>query len=277
MLGATFAVAAQRADRTPAPVSILGSLSRVNAGMVSPWDYGMINADEMIAALGVGTVGKYQHTGEVISFLGRTFIRATTPKGAPTVFEVNTPLRSPFMVGIHAKPEVLPRVVRLSATEPRLLHTDLEKMANEAGAPIAVLGWADMPELEGNALKRAPSGDESLTGSKAGEYLDQLRLRNASVVFVAVVVPATLPRPSLNAATIAKMATDYDPSQGAPVAALIHVHGAVVEEAPPASYNSTPILQEALRRTTVQEVLHIYGSSTIQRGFAMVYEINYQE
>lgn len=267
------------ADRPIVPYAIIGSLARVNAGMVSPWDFLTVDSTKWIAGLGAGTIGKDNATGETLTLAGRTFIRSTDPKTGVKVVEVTRPYRAPFALAMLQQEEcgkpVFPRVYRVENTDPALLHAILENLAKDAGTAIGVIGWTDSPEVEGTALKRAPTDDKSLTGSEKDAYLDAIKAKDASVAFFAVVVPATLPRPSSNSVLIAKYSMDYDTAQGVPSAALIHVHGALIDKPVPPNYTTAPLILEGIRQATVKDIGHLYGYTTVKRGVFMVYRLDY--
>lgn len=267
------------ADRPIVPFAITGSLRAVNAGRVSPFELLPVENARWIAALGAGTLDRDRNTGDMLMLAGRTFIRTTDPKTGVKLVEVTTPYKTPFamamMTPLNDGQVVFPRVYRLDNAEPGLLHTALENLAKDAGAPIGVIGWVEMPDVEGIAIKRAPIENEALTGSKKDQYLDTIQLKEKNVAFFAVVVPASLPRPSLNASLIGRLAMDFDPEQGKPAAALIHVHGALVDRPAPADYVSAPLIMDGLKQVKVEDILHLYGFSTIKRGMLMVYRIDY--
>lgn len=273
-------------DRPFASVHTTGSLQLVNAGQVSPWDLQGIDPAGMVGGLGTGTLKKFNTAGEMLSFFGRTFIRTTNPKGGVKVVEVNAPFRSPFSLMIKPLPgqaklptgemaEVFPRTYRLTSNEPQLLHTVLEKLAVEADSPIAVIGWAEMPEVDGSALKKAPIGDQPLNGEKKAELLDDIRAQNAHVVFFAVISPMLAISKPANTVLMGQ-AFDYDPEQGQPAAALIHVHGALVNEPLPIPDAITaPIMIERLQTVTVNDILHVYGTSSVTKAAFLVYRLEY--
>lgn len=273
-------------DRPFATVHTTGSLSLVNAGQVSPWDLQDVDPSGMVGGLGTGTLKKYYAAGEMLSFFGRTFIRTTDPKAGVKVVEVNAPFRTPFSLMIKPVPgqiklstgelaEVFPRTYRLIGNEPRLLHSVLEKLAVDANSPIAVVGWTKMPEVDGTAMKRAPIGDQPLTGEKKPEILDDIRVTDANVVFFAVVSPMLAISTPANTVLMGQ-AFDYDPEQGVPAAALIHVHGALVNEPLPIPEAITaPIMIDQLQTVTVNDILHVYGTSSISQGAFLVYRLQY--
>lgn len=267
------------ADRPIVPYEIFGSLQRVNAGMVSPWDFLTVDSSAWIAGLGTGTIGKDNATGETLTLAGRTFIRSTDPKTGVKVVEVARPYRAPFALAMQKQPDgsqpVFPRVFRVENTDPALLHTILENLAKDAGTAIGVIGWTDSPEVEGNALKRAPTDDKSLTGSEKDQYLDTIRAKDASVAFFGVVVPATLSRPSSNSVLIAKYSMEYDTAQGQPSAALIHVHAALIDKPVPPNYSTAPLILEGIRQAAVKDICHLYGYTTVKRGVFLVYRLDY--
>ena len=273
-------------DRPFATVHTTGSLPLVNAGQVSPWDLQDVDPAGMVGGLGTGTLKKYFATGEMLSFFGRTFIRTTDPKTGAKVVEVDAPFRTPFSLMIKPVPgqmklstgelaEVFPRTYRLIGSEPRLLHSVLEKLAIEANSPIAVVGWAKMPEVDGAAMKKAPIGDQPLTGEKKADILDDIRATDAHVVFFAVVSPMLAISTPANTVLMGQ-AFDYDPEQGLPAAALIHVHGALVNEPLPIPEAITaPIMIDRLQTVTVNDILHVYGTSSVSQGAFLVYRLQY--
>lgn len=267
------------ADRPIVPYTIYGSLQLVNSGRISPWDFDTIDPSRWIAGLGTGSAGKDNATGDTLTLAGRTFIRSTDPKTGVKVVEVTKPYRSLFGLAMlkqsDNKKAVFPRVFRVDNTDPMLLHTILENLAKDAGTAIGVIGWADMPEAEGIALKRAPIYGESLTGSQKDAYLDAIHAKDASVAFFAVVVPAVLPRPSSNSVLIAKYSMDYDTSQGQPAAALLHVHAALIDTPVPSSYTTAPLILDGLHLVQVKDICHLYGFSTVKRGVFLVYRLDY--
>lgn len=283
-IGFTLAARAATLEETPVDrpfvkVKVLGSLPQVNAGAVSPWDLLPLDTSHSIAALGHGTLGRYNATGEMLSFAGRTFIRAINPKtGAVQVVETRDPYQSPFAIVLgplagNSLEMVFPRTYRFTETEPQLLHTVLERLAVEVNGPIGVIGWAEMPEVEGAALKRAPVENEPLTSSNKDQYLEAMRARDAHVVFFAVVSPVLALPPVTNTLLTAK-AFDYTPEQGQPAAALVHIHAALVNEPTPMPCTTTPLLLEGLRAVTVNDICHLYGTSTVQRGVFMVFQLD---
>lgn len=290
LLGLALAVSAapvQEVDSPPADVTLTGSLERVNNGQVSPWDLTTIDPAGAVAGLGAGTLKRLKNTGDMMSFAGRTFLRTVDPKQGVKLVEVTgQKIQSPFALTIAPAMlrdpktkefvEVFPRTLRIDGTEPQLLHSLLEQLALQVNGPIGVLGWVDMPDLDGIALQRAPINDESLTGANKGEYLEAIHRENAHVVFFAVVAPALKLSPLSNSLLTAN-AFDYNPDEGMPNAALVHMHGAIVEEAAPEStpYLTTPILLKKLQKVTVTDILHVYGASTLQRGVLMVYRLQY--
>jgi hypothetical protein len=265
------------ADRPVVPFNIQGSLRTLNDGRVSPWGLFSVDNSRWVAGLGAGTLRSDLGVGEMLTLAGRTFIRTVDPKKGVKLVEVTKPYQSPFTMAIlrpiNAE-AVFPRPYLLVNAEPGLLHTALENLAKDAGTAIGVIGWAEMPEVEGAALKRAPIDNESLTGSKKDDYLETIRAKDANVAFFAVVVPAVLPRPSLNASLIGKLAMDYDPAQGQPSAALIHVHAALIDQPVPQNYTSAPLLLDKLSQVGVKDICHLYGFSTIKKGMFLVYRIN---
>ena len=279
-----FAMAARsfvEVDRPFAAVNVTGSLQLVNAGQVSPWDLQGVNPVGFVGGLGTGTLKKYYTTGEMLSFFGRTFIRDTNPKTGPRVIEVTGPFRSPFSLMIKPLPgpplpggefaEVFPRTYRLNSDEPQLLHSVLEKLAVEANSPIAVVGWAEMPEVDGSALKQAPIGDQPLKADK----LDAIRVTNAHVVFFAVVSPMLAISTPANTLLMTQ-AFDFDPEQGQPAAALLHVHGALVNEPVPIPGAVTsPIIIDRLKTVTVNDIIHVYGTSSVTQAAFLVYRLQY--
>ncbi|MHB0937234.1 MAG: hypothetical protein ACYDCO_15835 [Armatimonadota bacterium] len=287
MLGLTLAAwSFVEVDRPFATVHTTGSLQLVNAGQVSPWDLQGVDPAGMVGGLGTGTLKKYFATGEMLSFFGRTFIRTTNPKGGVQVVEVSEPFRSPFSLMIKQVPgqlklstgelaEVFPRTYRLIGNETQLLHTVLEKLAVEANSPIAVIGWAEMSEVDGSALKKAPIGDQPLHGDKKAEILDDIRATDAHMVFFAVVSPMLAISKPANTVLMGQ-AYDYDPEQGQPAAALIHAHGALVNEPLPIPDAITaPIMIERLQTVTVNDILHVYGTSSVTKAAFLVYRLEY--
>jgi hypothetical protein len=266
------------ADRPIVPYQVFGSLTRVNGGQVSPWDLFPVDTSRWIAGLGTGTAGRHAAVGDTLTLAGRTFVRSTDPKMGVKVIELTKPYQGAFALAM-VKPEgihnVFPRVYRVENTEPALLHTVLENLAKDAGTAIGIIGWTDMPEVEGIALKRAPIEDQSLTGSQKDAYLDTIRAKDANIAFFAVVVPAVLPRPSLNSVLIARHSMDYDVAQGQPSAALIHVHAALIDKAVPADYTTAPLILDGLRTVGVKDICHLYGFSTVKRGVFLVYRLDY--
>ena len=280
-------------DRPYALVNTVGSLERLNAGQVSPWDFKTINPANTLGGFGAGTINvstgmlkKYSMTGEMLSFCGRTFIRITDPTGAPKVMEMTGAFSSPFALTLTEfkdpkRPgklfeEVFPRTYRLLGNEPQLLHSVLENLAIEGNSPIAVVGWAEMPRVDGIALKKAPGGDQLLYGDRKDEYLESIQATDAHLVFFAVVSPM-LPIQPLANAILATQAFDLNPDQGQPAAALIHAHGALVNEAVPCqTVVTSPILLDGLKRVTVNDILHVYGTSSIKNGAFIVYRLRYQ-
>jgi len=291
-------------DRPFVPTGVIGSLQRLNMGQVNPWDLTTIDITGTIGAFGAGTTGKYAGIGEMLSFAGRTFIRSTDPKTGVNVVEMTQPFKSPFAVLVAAPPDVMqntppkvdapfllksmpkavkdsktvfPRVYRIFAgVEPQLLHSVLEKLANEVSGPVAVLGWVEMPTVEGIALKKSPIDSESLTGSQKDQYLDTINTNDQHMVFFAVVSPI-MPVGTINNALFEQGAFDYNPDQGQPAAALIHVHGALVQEAPPEVFQTTPTLLAALKTVTVKDILHVYGTSLVKEGQLLVFRLKYDK
>ncbi len=286
-IAAKSAVAAAKArllfeqDRPLASVDVYGTLARVTGGHVSPWDLMPMDLSAVPAGLGYGTVKRFSTTGEMISFAGRTFIRSTDPKTGVQVVEVPGAFKSPYALFVGTPKvtdhEVFPRVYRLNSDVPQLLYTYLEGLANETQSPIGVLGWLEMPDVEGIALKRAPIDGESLMGSKKDDYVETVRAQGAHVVFFAVVVPTkcALGRPSLNAYALSPVAFDYIPDDSAPATTLINVRGALVEESAPNTYDTSPLLMKGLQTVTVKDVLHLQGSTTVKSGIAVVYRMQY--
>ncbi|HOF88474.1 MAG TPA: hypothetical protein PLZ36_10285 [Armatimonadota bacterium] len=265
-------------DRPVAPYAVLGSMARLNGGHVSPWDLFTLDTSSWIAGLGAGTLAKDTGVGETLTLAGRTFIRSTDPKTGVKLVEVNKPYPGVYALAM-LKPtdagRVFPRAYRVENAEPALLHSLLENLADDAGVAIGVIGWADMPEAEGIALKRAPIHDKSLTGSEKDAYLETVRATDAHVAFFAVVVPAVLPRPSLNSVLIARHSMEYDAAQGQPAAALVHAHGALIDRAVPADYMTAPLIMDSLRTVGVKDICHLYGFSTVKRGVFLVYRLDY--
>jgi len=261
-------------DRPKIPVTITGDAKLVDAYKVSPWDYKSLDLSGSIGALGVGTMGKYVASGDMLSFTGRTFIRTTDPKAGIQVIELSKeqPFRSPFSVSIYAKDFVFPRVYRLNATEPKLLYSVLEQLATESKGPVAVLGWVDMPEVDGTALKRAPLADAEL-GADKNNYAETLQVHDAHVVFFAVVVPP-MKLPSKAAIALTETAFGTLPEKGAAPTTLIHVHAALVQEAAPINYETSPLIIEKMHEVTVKDILQIEGASSIQKGSLLVYRMN---
>ena len=291
-------------DRPIVATSVIGSLQQLNMGQVSPWDLSMIDTTGMIGGLGAGTLGKYAGIGDMLSFAGRTFIRSTNPKTGVQVVEVTKPFKSPFAILVANPPTLtldnttqatvpllgkmaprstkdlkaaFPRVYRVVAgAEPQLLHSVLEKLANEVQCPIAVLGWAEMPTVEGIALKKSPIDDQSLTGSQKDQYLDTIKTTDANLVFFAVVSPVMYAGTVENT-LFEQGAFDYNPDQGVPAAALIHVHGALVNEAPPEMFETSPLMLNKLKTVTVKDILHVYGTSLIKSGVLQVFRLKYDK
>lgn len=261
-------------DRPPAPLVISGSLQRVNAGNVMTWNFLSTDLSKDFAALGTGTNGKDMATGDLISFGGRTFIRAVDPKGGPTqVVEVKGAFRSAFVLSIPTVNEpVPPRVCRLELAEPQLLHTVLEQLGVEAQSPLAVLGWVDMPDLQGLAIKKAPVYCEGLMGDKKDNYLETIQANDAHIVFFAVVSPV-LAKQNVAAYVLTQKAYDVDPTLGQVSGSLIHAHGALVAEAPPTDFTAKPGIMRALNTVTVKDVMQVLGTSSVKRGTLMVYRI----
>jgi len=278
----THRVVASPQDRPLTPLTIIGSLAKVNAGKVSPWDLPTVDLSTMTAGFGYGSAGPFYATGNMFSFCGRTFIRATDPKTGVHVVEVTAPFTSPFALTLGnptvMNTHIFPRVFRLNTAEPILLYTYLENLAKQTKSPIGVLGWAEMPDVEGLALKRAPIDGESLAGSKKDDYVETLHAQTAHVVYFAVVVPQwnTLGRASRNARALSKVAFDYAPDEGQVTpTALINVHAALVNEEAPSDFDTSPILINRLRAVTVKDIMHLQGSTTIQRGEVMIYQLQY--
>jgi hypothetical protein len=261
-------------DRPYIPIRIFGSLAQVNAGRVSPWVPQLVDPTGYLGALGFGTPGRDQAMGELLTIAGRTFIRATDPKTGIKIVEMPGAVRSPFLLGISFgnHPVIFPRPVHVSEPAPKLLHTLLEEVARDADNAIAVLGWLDMPEAVGMALKKAPLYDDALFGDKRATYLDTIQVPNAHVMFFAIVAPApsTLKRPSLNAALLKDVAFD-GPRAADADAALIHIHAAIVNEAAPKSFVTTPTILTGMHRATVKEILHLHGASTVSNGSLIVF------
>ena len=288
-------------DRPLVPVAIIGSLERVNQGAVSPWDLTTVDMNGTIGGLGAGTIGPYRAIGEMLSFAGRTFIRSTDPKTGVKVVEVTEPFASPFALLVAApktpyarimatelkfpfilktngkEDNAFPRAYRLTGKEePVLLHAILEKLAVEVRSPIAVLGWVEAPSVEGTALKKAPINDESLTGSEKDAYLDTIKATDEHLVFFAIVSPV-LPISTVSNDYLAKTIFDYNPEQGQPAAALIHVHGALVNEAAPGLFATAPLVLSGLSKVTVKDICHVYGTSTVRQGFFLVYRLDAEQ
>lgn len=270
-------------DRPFTLVNTVGSLQLVNDGGVSPWHLESVNPSLTLGGFGAGTLKGYKNTGEMLSFCGRTFIRTTNPKGDPKVVEVAGTFKSPFALTVTQDPlmagklfeDVFPRTYRVSGDEPQLLHSVLEKLAVDAQCPIAVIGWAEMPQVDGVAMKKAPIGDQPLTGDKKDELLDTISTTDAHVVFFAVVSPMLSIPPVANT-ILAAQAFDMNPDQGQPAAALIHVHGALVNEAVSHVTEITaPLMLDGLKKVTVNDILHIYGTSSIKEGAFIIYRLRY--
>lgn len=268
------AFAATDEDRPLVTPVLAGNLTVVNAGEATAFKCAPIDARTMVGALGLATMKKDRALGDMISFAGRTFIRSTDPKTGVKIIETPGPFLAPFYLGIPDGQTVFPRVVRIDAAEPQLLHAMLEEMAKAAQSPIAVLGWVDAPDVNGIALKRAPIEGDSLNGSNKNDYLDTISQRTAHLVFVAVVVPPMTVNTVSNY-RFSRVLFDFDTTQGQPAAALIHVHGALVAQAAPPDFATAPLMLKSLQDVTVSDVLHVYGSSTIQRGTAIVYRLQY--
>ncbi|MHB9134266.1 MAG: hypothetical protein ACYDBB_24615 [Armatimonadota bacterium] len=273
-------------DRPIVPFVLTGSLQRVLGGQISPWDFTQLNLSGMDAAFGVGTVGKDNAAGEMFSFAGRTFIRSTNPKTGVELVEVPKDFRVAFSAAVPANvvygtEVVFPRVQRINFAQPRLLQAMLEEYANATQYPIGVLGWVQMPEVEGVALKRAPINDEGIFGSKKDDYLETLRARDANVVFFAVVLPSTLQRPSLNAYLVSRAAFAETPKgpEGGTVApaAAVNIHGALVNEAIPNDWETRALIMPGLQKVTVKDILQIHGFSSVQRGALFIYRLKLAE
>ncbi|HEY3416511.1 MAG TPA: hypothetical protein VGM23_06480, partial [Armatimonadota bacterium] len=245
-------------DRPLLKMDLVGNIQRVNAGQVSPWDYRKKETRYLECALGLATLNptpvnsyrRYDSVGTMVTFAGRTFIKTNDPKSEMKIIEAPNFFYTPFCLSVNTIPDdIFPRPYRLTCTEPRLLHSILEELANDAGCPIGVLAWVEMPEVNGVSFKRAPSENESLLGEKRGDYLDTLKSNDASVIFFGAVTPV-MKRPSLNATMIAEKALGLDRGQGVPASALILVHGATVAEALPQDYTTRPIMVTDFRDLT---------------------------
>ncbi|MHB9026035.1 MAG: hypothetical protein ACYC7E_17995 [Armatimonadota bacterium] len=269
-------------DRPLLNMDLVGTIQRVNAGQISPWDYQTKNSSNLECALGLGMVPtmlnnwrKFDTVGTMVTFAGRTFIKTNDSKAETRVLEVSKSFQTPFCLSVGTIPnDIFPRPYRLTCTEPRLLHSVLEELANDAGSPIGVLAWVEMPEVNGVSFQRAPSEGESLLGEKRGDYLETVKANDASVVFFGAVSPV-MQRPSLNATMIAERALGLDLEQGIPASALILVHGATIAEPLPLDYNTRPILATDFRKVTVKDVMQIQGTSTVKRGIFFVFRLNY--
>jgi hypothetical protein len=268
-------------DRPLAPIDVVGTLPRVTGGHVSPWDLIPLDLSGAVAGLGYATEKRFSTTGELLSFAGRTFIRSTDAKTGVRVVEVPGTFKTPFALYMSAPKvvdrQVFPRVYRLNSEVPQLLYSYLEALADETASPIGVLGWLEMPDVEGLALKRAPIDGESLMGSKKDDYVETVRAQNAHVAFFAIVVPTkcALGRSSLNAYALTPDAFDFVPDETVPAATLVHVHGALVDQSAPNDYDTSPLLMKGLQRVTVKDILHLQGATTVKSGVAMVYRLQY--
>lgn len=267
LMGAALsALAASEVDRPLRPLYLMGSLAAVNSGQMAPWGWTKLNPGGLAGSLGFGTTGTIGEMGEMVSFAGRSFIRTVTPEGVKVV-EAKAPFRTPFAASVLADGDIFPRAYRMDADEPMLLHSMLEKLAIDAKSPIAVVGWVTMAQAEGTALKRAPVNGEAPVGENA---VDTISVNDVQVAFYAVVIPPVT-RPDAERTRLA--ALTMDAPEIAADAAKMHVHGAIVEEAAPADYLTSPLILDGLRNVHVKDVFHVSATSTVKRGVALIYRL----
>jgi hypothetical protein len=251
-----------------------GQAVNVNNGDIEMFSLVPVNENNLVVNMGYGTIVSRENIGELFSFAGRNYIRETSIDGAPKLLSTYQTVRTPLSVGVYNREVVSPRVFRISYSNPVLLQALMNKVVQDIKEPVVVLGWVDMPEMNGEALKKAPIDKVSLNGDKRGEYIEAVNGQNVRVIFSALAIPDK-PKQSITASLFLDKIFNINPTMKSNVAqsnTVIFAKAAITEDKIPDNYYTSPLVLSKMNAANVKDICTLLPTSTISKGILIFYQ-----
>ncbi|MEI6520802.1 MAG: hypothetical protein WCO98_12305 [bacterium] len=251
-----------------------GQITNINNGTIEMFSLMPVEDKNLVVNIGYGTVISRENIGELFSFAGRNYIRQTSPDAAPKLISTYQNVRTPLSVGLYNHSIISPRVFRVSYSNPVLLQALMNKAVQDINEPVMVLGWVDMPEMNGEALKKAPIDGVSLNGDKRGDYIESVSGQNLRVIFSALAVPDK-PKQSISSALFLDKIFNVNPQlKGNPgqTNTVIFAKAAITEDPIPDNYNTSPLVLSKMNVANVKDICTLLPTSTISKGILIFYQ-----
>jgi len=247
-------------------IILIGDVRKVIQGQVQAQDMVEADTNRFTFALGGGTFGKLEDTGEAIVVAGRGYVKSSsTSEGYRLVSGTN--LQTPFLMGIRKQSEHNQWIVVEKSKSLEELYQSLATSYKS----FAVAGWGEFQELDSTTLKRAPIYGEEITASENRErYFHPVTpLKQVSGILFGVIQTAMSARDNIifsqrmfyiNFANIADAPN-----------LLSHTHIALTANYP-LDYEASKIFS-AITAAEVKDVRHLLTQSRLQKAAIMVYPI----
>ncbi len=251
-----------------------GQMANVSNGTIEMFSLVPVDDKNLVVNFGYGTVQSRENIGELFSFAGRNYIREVAPDATVRLLSTYQTIRTPLSVGLYNSSVISPRVFRVNYSNPVLLQALMNKAVQDIKEPVMVLGWVDMPEMNGEALKKAPIDGVSLNGDKRSEYIESVSGQNMRVIFSALAVPAKAIQ-SISSALFLDKIFSINPTLKNNVDqpnTVIFAKAAITEDQIPDNYNTSPLVLAKLNSANVKDICTLLPTSTISKGILIFYQ-----
>lgn len=251
-----------------------GQINNITNGTIEMFSLVSVDEKDLVLNFGYGTIVSRENIGELFSFAGRNYIRETSPNAPPKLLSTYQNIRTPLSVGVYNGSVISPRVFRVSYSNPVLLQALLNKAVQDIQEPVMVLGWVDMPEMNGEALKKAPIDGVSLNGDKRGEYIEAVNGQNLRVIFAALAVPNKA-KQSISSALFLDKVFNVNPvlkNSEVQNNTVVFAKAAITEDPIPGNYNTSPLVLAKMNVANVKDICNLLPTSTISKGILIFYQ-----